>query len=339
MSRKLTQRQRSRIKQSQQDRLARSLNTSCASVDEANNEQLKTEPGLVISHFGASLDIETSDGDIVRCKVRSNLPALVTGDQVAWQSADDGSGVVVAMNERRSLLSRPLSRGELRPVAANIDRLFIVISPSPRTPANLIDRYLVACAHDDISPVILLNKIDLLDQAPEMLEELNEYEQLGYRTAQVSAASSAGIKTLHELIREFNVAFVGHSGVGKSSLVQSLLPNETLLIGDISDATGKGKHTTTTARLYHLPDGGNLIDSPGVREYGLWHTTEDDLAKAFAEISNQAAYCKFSNCSHTHEPTCAVKKSVEAGDILERRWQSYLSIKDSMNEVVMRPQS
>ena len=227
-------------------------------------------------------------------------------------------------------------RGTLRPVAANIDRIVIVVCPSPRTPVNLIDRYLVATAHDDIKPVILLNKVDLLEQAPGMSQELDEYEALGYEVVRASAKQDDGFKTIVKLVENGNSVFVGQSGVGKSSIIQKLLPDEAIKVGEISEATGKGKHTTTTARLYHIPSGGQLIDSPGIREFGLWHTSEEDLASGFPEIDAEAHHCKFRNCQHTHEPGCAIKTAVAENRILARRLESFLAIRDSLDEVTMK---
>ncbi|TXR54234.1 small ribosomal subunit biogenesis GTPase RsgA [Reinekea thalattae] len=337
--RRLSRQQQHRIDKVQQERLARAQKKDAIIDEQINGELGAPEQGLIIAHYGATLDLQrdsTAGGDIIRCNVRSNLPAMVTGDQVVWQPDNNGGGVINALVERRSILTRPDVRGKLRPVAANVDRIIIVIAPSPRTPVNLIDRYLVATAHDDIHPIILLNKSDLLSKAPEMQQELDEYKALGYETHIASATEVDGLQQIQQLVAEGNSVFVGQSGVGKSSIINQLLPEEDLKVGDISQATGKGKHTTTTAKLYHIPSGGQLIDSPGIREFGLWHTSLNDLHKGFPEISEQSHYCKFNDCSHTHEPGCALKKAVEDGVILARRLESFLSIRDSLDEVDMR---
>lgn len=339
--RKLSRQQQFRIDKVQQERLARAQKKN-ERIEQTLASDNLSDPleGLVIAHFGATLDIEGEDGEITRCSVRSNLPVLVTGDQVIWhadeQGEGNGQGVIVALKERKSILTRPDYRGKLRPVAANVDRIIIVACPSPRTPVNLIDRYLVATAHDDIQPVILLNKHDLIDQAPEMLVELKQYENLGCITLIASINSDEELQAIKTLVADGNSVFVGQSGVGKSSIIAALLPGEEIRIGEISEATGKGRHTTTTAKIYHIPSGGQLIDSPGIREFGLWHITEDDLNKGFPDVTDHAQYCKFNNCTHTHEPKCAVKLAVEDGQILARRLNSYLSIRDSIDEVTMR---
>jgi len=335
--RKLTRQQQFRIDKVQQERLARVQKKDNKIEQKIESGTLGApQNGLVIAHFGATLDIEAENGDIARCYVRSNLPALVTGDQVIWHTDEQTTGIISAVQDRRTILTRPDMRGTLRPVAANIDRIVIVVAPSPRTPVNLIDRYLVATAHDNIHPVILLNKHDLIGNAPEMTKELKEYEALGYETVIASIKDKDGLKTIQALIAEGNTVFVGQSGVGKSSIISKLLPGEDIRVGEISEATGKGKHTTTTAKLYHIPSGGQLIDSPGIREFGLWHTNIDDLARGFPDVDQHATLCKFNDCSHTHEPGCAVKIAVDNSQLLKRRFDSFLSIRDSVDEITMR---
>lgn len=337
--RKLSRQQQFRIDRIQRERLERATKKD-KKADEKLNEGRLEEPeqGLIIAHYGATIDVESPTGEVCRCHVRSNLPALVTGDQVIWQRDDQGGGVISAAEPRHSILTRPDTRGRLRPVAANVDRIILVVAPSPRTPANLIDRYLVATAHDDIKPIILLNKSDLIDQAPELQTELGEYRALGYDTLTASAKDEEGLEAIQHLVKDGNSVFVGQSGVGKSSIINRLLPGTDLKVGEISESTGKGRHTTTTARLFHIPTGGQLIDSPGIREFGLWHTAPEDLDKGFPEIYRFAGECKFRDCSHTHEPGCQVKRAIEDGDILQRRLDSYLSIRNSVDEVTIRNQ-
>lgn len=337
--RKLTRQQQFRIDKVQQERLSRVQKKDQFIEQKIESGSLgEPQSGLIVAHFGATIDVEASTGELVRCHVRSNLPVLVTGDQVIWHSDTQNSerGIISAVQERRTILTRPDARGKLRPVAANIDRIIIVVAPAPRTPVNLIDRYLVATAHDDIMPVILLNKFDLIDQAPEMQLELKQYEDLGYQTVIASIKDPDGLKTIQALVAEGNSVFVGQSGVGKSSIIAELLPEAEIRIGEISEATGKGRHTTTTAKLYHIPSGGQLIDSPGIREFGLWHTNPDDLARGFPDVDQYAAHCKFNDCTHTHEPNYGVKVAIDGGRILQRRLDSFLSIRNSVDEVVMR---
>jgi len=331
--RKLSRQQQFRIRKVQDERLARA-DKKAANIDESVLGEAR--PGLVVSHYGVTTDVEGDDGQRTRCHKRTNLPALVTGDEVLWQPDDNNSGVITACQPRRSELGRPDSRGQMRPVAANVDRIIIVAAPSPRTPANLIDRYLVAAAHHDIHPIIVLNKIDCLDQAPEMRDELSEYQNLGYETHALSAQTDAGMAEIRQLVATGNSVFVGQSGVGKSSIIAALLPEEVIKVGEISEATGKGRHTTTTAKLYHIPGGGDLIDSPGIREFGLWHVDADSLLAGFPELANSAGQCKFRDCMHKSEPGCAVRQAVENGTLSQRRYESFLAIRDSLDEVSMR---
>lgn len=332
--RRLSRQQQFRIDKVQQERLSR-LRKKEAQIDEGDLGETRT--GTIVTHYGITTEVEDAQGERFRCHRRTNLPALVTGDQVIWQPAKQGGGVIVACEERRCLLSRPDSRGQLKPVAANVDRIIIVAAPSPRTPANLIDRYLVACAHDDILPIIILNKSDQLDKAPEMEQELAEYEAMGYQTRILSAQTDAGMQAIRELVADGNSVFVGQSGVGKSSIIAALLPDEQIKVSEISEATGKGRHTTTTACLYHIPGGGNLIDSPGIREFGLWHIDNEALMQGFPEVANLAGLCRFRDCRHLREPGCAVLEGVASGTILERRYLSFIAIRDSLDEVDMRP--
>lgn len=331
--RKLSRQQQFRIRKVQDERLARAHKKDAA-IDESNLGE--TRQGLVVSHYGVTTDVESEDGQRTRCHKRTNLPTLVTGDRVLWQPDDNGSGVITACEPRRSELGRPDTRGQMRPVAANVDRIIIVAAPSPRTPANLIDRYLVAAAHHSIHPIIVLNKIDQLDQAPEMRDELAEYQQLGYETRALSAQTDAGMAEIRQLVAQGNSVFVGQSGVGKSSIIAALLPDEVIKVGEISEATGKGRHTTTTAKLYHIPGGGDLIDSPGIREFGLWHVDPDSLLAGFPELANSAGQCKFRDCHHQSEPGCAVRQAIETGVLSQRRYESFLAIRDSIDEVSMR---
>ena len=247
----------------------------------------------------------------------------------------DPMGVVVAQRERHSVLSRPDPYGKLKPVAANIDQIMLVVAPVPQPYANLIDRYLVAAEAVGIEPVILLNKMDLLDSDPDLTQSLDEllaiYPTLGYRVLRTSIKDS-GLTELHSALSERTSVFVGQSGVGKSSLVNVLLPEADIRVGALSEATQKGTHTTTTAQLLHLTCGGTLIDSPGIREFGLWHMSKEQVEQGFREFLPLLGTCKFRDCQHDHEPGCAILKAAESGAISTRRLNSYHSIVASLDE-------
>ncbi|MEX1057092.1 MAG: small ribosomal subunit biogenesis GTPase RsgA [Natronospirillum sp.] len=332
--RHLSKQQLARIRHTQSERQRRSERREDAAEDALAAGELGPEQdGRVLAHFGVTLDIEgAADGQVYRCHQRANLPSLVTGDDVSWCAGPDRTGVVVAHGKRRSLLSRPDVRGNLRPVAANIDQILIVFSVSPATPVTLVDRYLVAAALSDIEPVLVLNKADLLTSDDPYRAYLQEYQAMGFRTRLLSALEPLQETLIPELQGSTSI-FVGQSGVGKSSLVNQLLADADIHTQTVSEATGKGRHTTTTARLYPIPAGGDLIDSPGIREFGLWHVPADQVIAGFPELQALLGQCRFRDCQHRNEPGCALQAAVASGNVLSRRLDSYHSIIDSLSEV------
>jgi ribosome biogenesis GTPase len=230
-------------------------------------------------------------------------------------------------------LKRPDPYTGLKPVAANIDQVVVVIAPQPTPYADLIDRYLVAAETAGIEPLLLLNKTDLLDQ-PELKDTVDEvlepYKALGYRVVQTSA-NRADLSALVRVLQDRVSVFVGQSGVGKSSLVNSLLPAAALRTSELSQYNQKGQHTTTTARLFHLPTGGVLIDSPGIREFGLWHMSRAELEQGFREFAPFLGVCRFRDCKHEAEPDCALLAAVDEGRISEARFRSYQILVDALD--------
>lgn len=336
--RKLTRQQRWRIEKIQAERAKRAARRDATdSVLLAAGEYGPEKPGRVVAHFGRTLEVEaestTGERTRHRCHLRANLDGLVTGDRVSWSEANDGSGVVVARGERDSVLERPDSRGLLKPVAANIDQLLIVFAAEPLPHANLIDRYLVAAEATGITPVLVLNKVDLLpDQGGALRDLLARYESLGYAVVLASVKHDDGLDALHRHLHGRTSVFVGQSGVGKSSLIDRLLPEANLRIGALSADSRKGTHTTTTAMLYHLPTGGELIDSPGIREFGLVHLDEQQVTQGFIEFHDHLGRCRFRDCRHREEPGCALLAAVERGDIHPERFDSYRRILDSLED-------
>ncbi|WP_287029538.1 small ribosomal subunit biogenesis GTPase RsgA [Pseudomonas sp. UBA6310] len=331
--RQLNRRQSWRIEKVQEERAARAAKRESRALDELEGGDLGPEQtGLVIAHFGVQVEVEAVDGEIrgqvFRCHLRANLPALVTGDRVVWRAGNQGNGVIVAQLPRNSELCRPDSRGQLKPVAANVDLIVIVFAPLPEPHANLIDRYLIAAEHAGIRPLLLLNKADLVDEqnGPRLNALLAVYRQLGYPLMEVSAHEGGGMDALQARLDGHVSVFVGQSGVGKSSLVNSLLPGVDTRVGGLSEVTGKGTHTTTTARLFHFPGGGELIDSPGIREFGLGHVSRDDVEAGFIEFADLLGTCRFRDCKHDREPGCALLKALEEGRIQPQRMASYRHI-------------
>ncbi|WP_280539116.1 small ribosomal subunit biogenesis GTPase RsgA [Chromohalobacter sp. 11-W] len=334
--RKLSRQQRWRVEKIQAQRAERAerrtqRDDTALEAGDYGPERL----GRVTAHFGRTLEVEAEDehGDLQRhrCHLRANLEGLVTGDDVVWRTASDGSGVVVARQPRRSVLERPDARGQLKPVAANIAQILIVFAVEPAPHPNLIDRYLVAAEATGIAPVLVLNKTDLLpDEGGELRTLLARYRELGYRVVSASTQCENGLDALHACLTERTSVFVGQSGVGKSSLIDRLLPDRQLRVGALSVDSRKGTHTTTTATLYHLPAGGELIDSPGIREFGLSHLDERDVERGFIEFQPYLGHCRFRDCRHRQEPGCALREAVERGDILASRFNSYRHIVDSL---------
>lgn len=333
---KLSKGQQRRVHKNMEKRLAR------RQTDDAiawSSDQLgQMESATVISRFGQHADIESDDGLVIRCNIRRTVGSLVCGDRVAWRRAPASEqglqGVIEAVEERRSVLTRPDVYDGIKPVAANIDQIFVVSSPLPAFSAQIIDRYLVACEDIGIRPVIVLNKADLLtdENRDYISERLNIYRNIGYQTAVVSAKQEDGLEQLTELMANNTSIFVGQSGVGKSSLVNAILPDAEIDTKSVSDNSGLGQHTTTVARLHRLPNQAALIDSPGIREFGLWHIEAERVTWGFREFRPFIGTCKFRDCRHRDDPGCALRVALEDGKLDAERLQNYHRIIDSLEQ-------
>ncbi|HVE44292.1 MAG TPA: ribosome small subunit-dependent GTPase A [Gammaproteobacteria bacterium] len=281
------------------------------------------EQGLVISYFGNSVAVEGADGQVFQCHLRRNQILPVVGDEVRWQREGSDAGIIVEVCPRRSLLSRGTRNGKSQPLAANIDFIMIMMAPPPIFSEYLVDRYIVAAELLNIQPVIIINKADLLDAQTEQAvrDRLAPYQQMQYPTFLLSVWKKTGLSALSDFLCNKSAVFVGPSGVGKSSVITALT-NQVVRTSEVS-VKGIGKHTTTATRLYRLPTGGYVIDSPGVREFNLWPISKQDLLKSFKEFASFASRCRFRDCLHLKEPDCAVQEAVESDKMSAQRLANY----------------
>lgn len=277
--------------------------------------------GRVVASYGQRLVVEDDGGRRYPAFVARRGLRLVCGDRVRWLAGDTEDRAVVEQLPRQSELRRPDSRGRSEVLAANITQLVVVCAPSPSPDPFIIDRYLAAAEVMGVAAALVANKTDLAAELPAGLAE--EYEALGYPVLRVSAATGAGLDALALLLRAQRSLLAGQSGVGKSSLLNALVPGIEAATDGISAATGEGRHRTTATTLYRLSCGGELLDSPGVRDFAPALDDPRLAATGFREIVAAAHDCRFANCRHMKEPGCAVKAAVEDGRISARRYESY----------------
>lgn len=301
-----------------------------------DNDYGAEQPGLVTAHFGRMTEVEAIDGHRIRCQLRQHLGDLVCGDKVLWRQGPNRSGVITGVLPRRSILGRHDQHGDIKAVAANIDQILIVVASEPELILYLLDSYIVAAELLNITPVIVANKMDLLSiqKKEKMLSTLHYYQALGYRVVQTACPQRHGLDELHDVLKDKVNVFVGQSGVGKSTLIAHILPTGVdIKTGELS--RGQGQHTTTTARLYHLPLGGDLIDSPGIREFGLGKLTIQQIEQGFVDFHPILGQCKFRNCQHAKEPHCAIRNAVEDNKIARNRLNSFhhLLLGENFNSV------
>lgn len=287
------------------------------------------QEGLVISHLGQGIAVETENGDIILCQTLRKLETVTVGDKVLFSQVNAEQGRIEELLPRRSILMRPSRNAKIRPVAANIDKIYVVFAPEPYCDFLLIDQYLAICENSNIDAVLVFNKIDL--PPTEVIErELETYQALGYELFRVSAAQMLGIAELKQALKNQVSIFTGQSGVGKSSLTNALIPDKALRTNTVSAITKHGRHTTTAATLYHLPDGGDLIDSPGVAIFGLAEMTERQLAYGYKEFLPLLEQCYFNNCRHVKDKGCAVREAAEQSKISMARYQRFLKLREKM---------
>ena len=321
--RRLTKQQRSRIARIQEDRRQRAAASAEQALAESTADEQHT--GRVIVRHGRSLLLRGNDGRSVHAMFRANIGEAVCGDTVLWQRTANDEGVVVAVQPRHTALTRPDYTGKEKAIAANITQLVVVLAPHPEPTGYLLDQYLVAAERIGVAGLVCLNKADLLvgDARTAFQERFVHYEAIGYPVIQISAKTEHGLDPLLERLRRQTSILVGQSGVGKSSLINALIPRENIIEGRLSDATGLGRHTTSAATLYQLHSGGELIDSPGVRSFRLGKLSRQDLEQGFREFRPFLGRCRFHNGTHRSEPGCAICAAADDGAITRTRLDSY----------------
>lgn len=332
---------RSKYKKSDQDQLARQR------ARDKQPPRAGLLKGRVLSVHGLQARVDAS-GKTYACTLKGTLKKevgrlknlLAVGDIVYFKKTTDDEGSIEVIEERYSVLSRAdaLSRTKEQLIAANIDQVLITSSVvAPSLKPGLIDRYIISAAKGNMEPVIVINKIDLLDDGgyPDqaaLVDELVEiYESLGRKVIKVSADSGTGLDQLQEVMRDRTSVFSGQSGAGKSSLINTFTHLD-LPVGEVVSGTRKGAHTTTTASLIALDSGGWCIDTPGIKSFGVWDLDETEIAEYYTEIWEMSGDCHFPDCTHTHEPECAVQRAVESGEIKQLRYNSYVALLESVRE-------
>ena len=316
----LTRRQKWRIEKIQAERIARA-NRAADNSDDTELDDGDAQTGLVITRYGQRLLVEAESGEMFQCTGRRNIELSVAGDQVIYQTTDNGEGVVTALLARENSLVR-----SQKLIAANIDELWLVVAIEPHYQFELIDRYLVVAENANLPINIVVNKIELSSDIDKVKRDFSMYESAGYNVSYLSVNEKINIAEFKSQLNDKTHIFLGQSGVGKSSLINELIPDLNLRVNEISTKSKLGKHTTTNTTLYHIPSGGDLIDSPGIREFKLDELTDKEILSGFKEFKPFIGQCKFRNCAHIKEPKCAIKTAVENGDIHPLRYANYLQL-------------
>ena len=304
--------------------------------------------GLVIRNTGSHYVVAPDDGSAeINCKIKGNFRIkgirttnpVAVGDRVTvGDPAPDGTAYITAISPRRNYIIRRASNlsKEAHIIAANVDRAMLVATLAhPTTSTNFIDRFLATASAYDVPAILVINKVDLLadEEDRELLDDVVYlYSSIGYEVATVSAKTGEGMDRLRELLHDRITLVSGNSGVGKTTLINELIPGLDLRTAEISAVHDQGMHTTTFSELFRLPGGGAIIDTPGVRGFGTIDFDKYEVAHYFPELFEESKHCRFGNCSHTHEPGCAVLRAIDEGRIAQSRYASYLSILDDATE-------
>lgn len=301
--------------------------------------------GLVIKNTGSWYSVKTDTGKVVECKIKGNFRLkgirstnpVAVGDNVEIALNSEGTAFITHIEERRNYIirkSQNLSK-QSHILAANVDQAFLIVTVNyPQTSTTFIDRFLASAEAYSVPVVLVFNKCDILsdDERHYQQSMIHLYETISYECREVSATTGEGVDGLHALLKGKITLLSGNSGVGKSTLINQILPEANLRTAEISDAHNTGMHTTTFSEMLELPEGGYIIDTPGIKGFGTFNMEPEELTSYFPEIFHFSKGCKFSNCTHTHEPGCAVLKAIDDHYIAQSRYQSYLNMLEDKDE-------
>lgn len=301
--------------------------------------------GLVIKNTGSWYTVKTDDGQLIESKIKGNFRLkgirstnpVAVGDHVEIITNQEGTAFISAIEDRRNYIIRksPNLSKQSHILAANVDQALLVVTVNyPQTSTTFIDRFLASAEAYSVPVVLVFNKHDLLSEEELHYEKMmcTLYETVGYKCVEISAEMGEGVEQLFPILKDKISLLSGNSGVGKSTLINRLIPHASQRTAEISDAHNTGMHTTTFSEMIELPDGGYLIDTPGIKGFGTFDIEKEELTSYFKEIFHFSKDCRFSNCTHTHEPGCAVIKAVEDHFIAASRYQSYLSMLEDKDE-------
>ena len=301
--------------------------------------------GLVIKNTGSWYTVKTDDGQLIESKIKGNFRLkgirstnpVAVGDHVEIITNQEGTAFISAIEDRRNYIIRksPNLSKQSHILAANVDQALLVVTVNyPQTSTTFIDRFLASAEAYSVPVILVFNKHDLLSEEELHYEKMmcTLYETVGYKCVEISAETGEGVEQLFPILKDKITLLSGNSGVGKSTLINRLIPHASQRTAEISDAHNTGMHTTTFSEMIELPEGGYLIDTPGIKGFGTFDIEKEELTRYFKEIFHFSKDCRFSNCTHTHEPGCAVIKAVEDHFIAASRYQSYLSMLEDKDE-------